>query len=125
VDLETTDLPRTHPTLATRTSQLGERRPGRQRIECNTTTQAETGVIQISGITLWTDQTAAVDELNDSRSTVVAEFVVVLCDRATAATSTNRRIRRQRRRGYEGLATAAIEGTSRRHSGDVVLGMTI
>ena len=114
-----------HPTLATRTSQLGQGRLGRLRIEGDTAAETETSIIQISRIALGADQTAAVDNLNDSGPAVVAEFVVVPGDRATATTATNGYLRRRGWRRFERLPAATVEGAVRRHSGHIVLGMAI
>lgn len=95
------------------------------RIESNAAAKTETRVIEISRIAFWTDEATPINNLNDSGSAVVAELVPVLCDRAAAATSTNRRVRRDRRRRVERLPATAIELASDHRFADVVLSMTI
>lgn len=125
LDLESAHFSRGHPTLATRTAQLGQSRLWRLRIECNPATKTESRVVQISRIALWTDQAAAINDLDDSGSAVVTELIFGPGNRATSATSADRRIGRRGRRRFERLATATIEYACRCHSGNIVLGMTI
>jgi hypothetical protein len=125
VDFETADLTRAHPALTAGALQFRQRRSRRLRIKGNATSQTETRIIQIARIALWADQTAAINDLNDPRSAIIAVLILVLGDRATAAAPTNRCIGRDRRRRLERRSTATIEGAFLHHLADIVLGVTI
>ena len=125
LNFEATHFARGHPALTARASQLRQSRLRRLWIERHAASKTETRIIQVSRVTLWTDQAAAINDLDDSRSAVVAELVLVLRDRAAGTTSANRCISRLRRRCFERLATTTIERAIRHHPGHIVLGMTI
>jgi hypothetical protein len=95
------------------------------RIKSDATAKTETRVIEISRIAFWANEAAPINNLDDSGSTVVADLVPVLCDGAASATSTNRRIRRDRRRRVERFSATTIELASDRHFADVVLSMAM